>query len=316
MTTKTKALSLILQVYKILVPVRAKNIITMKRNKGGLNDIRKSILSYYGTDKWKSNSEVQEVTHFLKTNPLAVFPYTFTRKYKAAKVQIHFDISRQLNYVVHEGKKMYFKKSWTKKDIRENYTNLLREQDVTSPHRYLSSDFNIKLKDTVADIGAAEGIFSLPLIEEIGKLYLFENDLEWIEALEATFYPWKDKVVIVKKFVSNNDYGDSISLDKFASERNIKFDFIKIDVDGAEERLLKGAKTILANKAALNIAICTYHKQGDENMVKSLLSPNGFHTETSNGFMIFIYDKTLAEPFLRRGVVRATKKITDSEKVN
>ena len=233
MSFKTKMSLILLELYKFIVPGYLKKIVTIKRNKGGLNYIRLSILHYYGTAKWQENHEICEVTNFLKKNPLTLFPYKFTRKYKACKVKIHFDAQRKLNYVLHEGKKMYFKKSWTKKDIRENYTNLLREQDTNSPHRYLAADFNIEPHDIVADVGAAEGIFSLPLIEHVSKLYLFESDVEWIEALEATFSPWKNKVEIIKKFVSNTDGADSISLDKFASLNKITFDFIKVDVDGA-----------------------------------------------------------------------------------
>lgn len=46
----------------------------------------------------------------------------------------------------------------------------------------------------IADIGSAEGNFSLSNIENVKKVYLFESDKEWIEALEATFRPWRDKV--------------------------------------------------------------------------------------------------------------------------
>lgn len=223
-------------------------------------------------------------------------------------MKTYFDALRQLNYVIHDGKKMYFKKSWTKKDIQESYANLLREQDINSPHRYTTADFNIMPNDIVADVGAAEGIFSLPLVERVSKLYLFENDVEWIEALEATFSPWGAKVEIIKKFVSNIDGSEFISLDNFASINRITFDFIKVDVDGAEELLLEGAKTILTNNSTLKIAICTYHKQNDEHAFRTLLTDYGFNTHTSSGYMIFLYDPTLTEPFLRRGVLRATKK--------
>ena len=55
---------------------------------------------------------------------------------------------------------------------------------------------------TLLDVGAAEGFFALSVIEHVKEIILFECDVEWIKALEATFKPWKDKVFIINKYVS------------------------------------------------------------------------------------------------------------------
>ena len=46
------------------------------------------------------------------------------------------------------------------------------------------------------DAGCAEGYTSLEVVEEVDHLYLFECDEAWIEALEATFALWREKVTI------------------------------------------------------------------------------------------------------------------------
>ena len=109
-----------------------------------------------------------------------------------------------MKYVIQDGKKLYFKKRWSKQRIRRAYSDLSREQDPDSPHRYLSDSFYPEINDEIADIGAAEGNFSLSVIEKVRKIYLIENDPEWTEALNATFAPWKEKVDIIRKILIIN----------------------------------------------------------------------------------------------------------------
>ena len=88
------------------------------------------------------------------------------------------------------------------------------EQDLRSPHHYLDSIEEVKGK-TFVDVGSAEGFTSLEVIEKASHIYLFEQDTLWIEALNATFEPWKDKVSIIPKYVSNNNSEQEITLDTF-----------------------------------------------------------------------------------------------------
>ena len=131
------------------------------------------------------------------------------------------------------GKGSILKKRWGEKRIKRAYSDLLREQDINSPHRYLSESFNPGNDDVVADIGAAEGNFSLSVIEKVKKIYLFEYDQEWIEALRATFAPWAEKVEIINKYVSDYNDESHIRFDTFF-EMKKDITFLKIDVDGAE----------------------------------------------------------------------------------
>ena len=158
----------------------------------------------------------------------------------------------------------------------------------------------------MADIGVAEGNFALGAVEKVKALYMFETDKEWIEALNATFEPWKDKVHIINKFVGDQNNSKQTTLDDFFMGKE-PISFLKIDVDGAEAKLLKGCDQILSQKSPLKIALCTYHKQDDEKDFTTLLSRKGFSISHSDGYMLFHMDKKMKAPFFRRGLIRAVK---------
>lgn len=139
----------------------------------------------------------------------------------------------------------------------------------------LPHEFCINESDVMADVGSAEGYFTLLNIEKLKKVYLFEQDSEWLEALETTFAPWKDKVVIIPKFVSYKNSGNEISLDSyFMNEKNIP-GFFKIDVEGAEASVLKGMEKLMLN-SQVRIALCTYHHQEDFQKFSNFFESEGF----------------------------------------
>ena len=243
---------------------------------------------------------------YLENFPLSIFPYPFSSDYSPKLIEVHTDTSRGLHYVIQNGKRLYFIKRWTKKRIRRAFAELSREQDDRSPHRYLSEDFRIDPDDVIADIGAAEGNFSLSVIEKVKKIYLIEYDKEWIKALNATFEPWKDKVQIIGKHVSDTENETNITLDNLIRNHN-DITMLKIDVDGNEQKVLDGASDLLTGKKKLNIALCTYHKANDEKDFTRLLENSGFRVNPSRGYMIFYYDKKLNAPWLRRGLIRAIR---------
>ena len=297
----------LVDIYKILIPEIFRDKITMIRNSGGLNTIRKNILAYYNTSPETANDEIKKVLNYLRKNPLKLFPYDFPKKYRSSKIKVYHDDERNLKYVLHANKRMYFKTSWSISNIRENYTNLLIEQDKDSPHRYLTENFSIEQNDVVADVGAAEGIFSLSIIQHSKKVYLFETDSEWIKALQATFSPWIDKIEIINQFVSNKNDENNITLDQFSRNQNVCFDFIKIDVDGAEFSMLEGCHEIFSTTKKIKVAICTYHKAEDEAIFRNFFNNYGISVCPSTGYIIFYYDPNLSAPYLRRGLLRAIK---------
>jgi hypothetical protein len=211
-----------------------------------------------------------------------------------------------MRYVLQDGKRLYFKKRWKEKRIKRAYSELLREQDINSPHRYITESFTIGNEDVLADIGAAEGNFSLSVIERIKKVYLFEYDKEWIEALQATFAPWPEKTVIINKYASDVNDTSHVRLDTFYDDTK-DLNFLKIDVDGAESSVLRSCEEIFKSGKPLKIALCTYHKNNDEKDFTVILKNHGFSVSPSKGYMIHFYDKQMKAPYLRRGLLRAVR---------
>jgi len=287
-------------IYRILVPKPVRTCI-LKRS------LRKKIISLLSSlNPDQINDEQKEVLKYLGSNPVSIFPYHFHSDYSPDKIEVFLDQERGMRYVMQDGKRLYFKKRWGVKRIRRAYCDLSREQDINSPHRYLTDSFSIDRGDVIADIGAAEGNFSLAAIEKAERIYLFEYDKEWDEALRATFAPWVDKVEIINKYVADFNDSSHITLDDFYNSKK-DITFLKIDVDGAESIVLNSCNKIFSSGAPFKVALCTYHKNDDEKDFTELLKKHGFVITPSNGYMINYYDKKIKSPWLRRGLIRAVR---------
>lgn len=287
-------------IYRILVPKPIRTVILKKT-------LRKKILEYFALlPENEVNDEQREVLGYLEKNPLRIFPYPFHDNYSAEKIDVFFDAENGMRYVIQEGKRLYFKKRWSEKRIKRAYSELVREQDINSPHRYLTDSFTTGNEDVLADIGAAEGNFSLSVIEKVKKIYLFEYDHEWTEALKATFAPWAEKVEIINKYVSDSDDESHVRFDTFYKEKK-DITFLKIDVDGAEAIVLDSCNEVFKSPESFKVALCTYHKNNDERDFTLLLKNHGFTITPSKGYMIHYYDKKMKAPFLRRGLIRAVR---------
>jgi Methyltransferase FkbM domain len=254
------------------------------------------------------NDEQREVYEYLQNHKLSVFPYVFPQKYIPNDIFIETDPNNGLYYTLWEGKKLYYKNGHQFNKAQVYFNSLLLEQDPLSPHRYLTATFDVDINDVIVDVGAAEGNFSLSVIEKVKQVYIFEVEKDWIKALEATFEPWKEKVKIVQKYVSDQDTNMSIRLDTFFN-KNQKVNFIKADVEGAEAQVINGASDLIKAQTNLKIAICTYHRQADAEDLDKLLKNKGFENSFSDKYMIFYYGKTniVKPPYLRKAVLRATK---------
>lgn len=291
---------LIFNIYRVLVPKPVRTAILKKT-------LRKKILKHFSLlPDNEVNDEQHEVLEFLKANPVKIFPYPFYDNYSPDSIEVFFDKEKGMRYVLQEGKRLYFKKRWGVKRIKRAYSDLVREQDIISPHRYLTDLFTVSIDDIVADIGAAEGNFSLSVVEKVKKIYLFEYDREWTEALKATFAPWADKVEIINKYVSDHDDESHTRFDTFFELQN-DINFLKIDVDGAESIVLDSCSNVFKTGKSFKVALCTYHKNNDENDFARFLQVHGFKITPSHGYMIHYYDKKMKPPYLRRGLLRAVK---------
>jgi len=276
------------------------------------HNIRKYFLSL---DR-QQDPEILDIVSYFKKNKFSIFPYEFQKTYHAKDITVYEDEYSKMSYVIHKNKKMYFPRYMERSKIRNYYNGILKEQDNDSPHRYETKGFTVKNGDIIADIGAAEGVWALENVEKAAQVFLFECENRWIQALQKTFEPWKEKVVIVNKYISNITEGDKTTLDDFLQGNRINF--IKADIEGMETLLLEGAKETLSKQNDIKLLLCSYHKQNDEKDIKNFFNEYGFFTQNSKGYMLFILDESLKAPYLRRGLIRASKQSPshDSKKEN
>lgn len=260
--------------------------------------IRK-ILSYHGNSQ---NSEEKIAIANLLNDGLRMIPYDFTKKY----VQDH-EICQDkdgYSFVKFLKHRVFFPKNLSPNMIKTKFNALLCEQDIESPHKYFTSDFIPNSRDYFYDIGSAEAIISLSVAEKVKKNYIFEYDDKWFTPLKKTFEKFGDKVVIINKFVSDKTSTNTVKISDYISDSHYDY-FFKIDVEGEELNVLKGMENILDKNMNIKIAVCTYHNGKDFQRVVEYLNNKNFNIQHSKGYMIF--DLKTA-PYLRRGVVRATKK--------
>ena len=225
----------------------------------------------------------KEIMEYLRYSLISQINYSFRNKYLTQKIKLTKDKSNGLFYVNHKGKRLYFKRELSKSAIKDLYRCLCIEQDKDSPHSYSFGEMSFQ-NEIVADIGAAEGIWGLSLIESVKTLYLFECDEGWIEALNLTFSPWKEKVRIINKYVSDN----------------------------SEEVMLKGAEKMIQNGVLKKIIVCSYHRPNDEKMISEMLGDN-YLLSISKGYMLDVYsdvdyDSIDISSIFRKGVIYAKYK--------
>jgi len=88
---------------------------------------------------------------------------------------------------------------------------------------------------------------------------------------------------------------------------DVKVGFIKIDVEGAEMKILKNSKKVIANNSSLKMAVCTYHRRRDAKVIKNTLLKYNFNCAFTDGYMLFT-SKRIVPPYFRHGLIRAQKK--------
>ena len=298
---------MIRQIYRTLIPRTIQSRIDIRRQDEFLRKLRNNILKYLSeNDNREDEDQVLEVLSFLKKNPLHMFPYNFIHKYDANDIEVHNDQSSGYNYVYYMNKKLFYPLGWSTENIKYSHTFSCLEQDKESPHSYAASSFNYKSDDIVVDAGAAEGNFSLSVVEKVKKLYIFECSEGWLGPLRKTFEPWSHKVQIIPLRLSDICDSESTTIDHFFRNKKSP-SLLKIDVDGGEKKLLDGATEILEGSEDIKVALCTYHKQNDYKEFHDFLQKLNFRVRTSNGYMIFYLDEPLEKPYLRKALIFASK---------
>lgn len=280
----------------------------MKRGGWILHNEREELIVQYAES---NNPTIRECIRFMKENPDRTVVFNqhnldmYNKHYDLIKVDIGYDRNIGLFWADWHGKRLYMKRSINTEDqVRRYVTSLYKEQNLDSPHSYHRDGYGVKNGDVILDGGTAEGFWALENIEKAKHAYLIENDKGWVEALNYTFKDYADKVSIIVKKLGSSSVGSNVTIDKL--NREMKINYIKLDIEGAEIETLQGAaETLSQDNVAL--AVCTYHNGDDLRKCDAILNEYGYETCRSNGVMWFIHDFTDLVS-LRNGVLFARKK--------
>lgn len=252
------------------------------------------------------DKEIDEILENMKEKE-DVDVFYFKEKQKWTSYEAYYDATKDLYYILFEGKRVYIKRNMELQTIgkRKFFRDIWYEQDDNSPHKYEENDICVVEGDVILDVGACEGNFTIHNIDKIKKGFIVECDPGWLEALHCTFEPYKDKIEIIEAYVGEEDNLNTRKLDALCKE---KIDFLKMDIEGAEMAALRGAKNLIDKSENLKCAICAYHKHNDELEIREILQKYNVTTSVSKGYMLFIYDQEVRKnPELRRGIIRGKK---------
>lgn len=235
------------------------------------------------SNDWNNPKYINEI-EYIKNNHLRMFCYSFFNEYLEKETDIYWDEMSSLFYGYYEGNRMYLSDKFdTVEKARMYFNSVIMEQDRRSPHCYWNNSSIEQQLGVAVDIGAAEGIYGLKIINQIEHLYLIEAESGWIRALNLTFGKYADKVSIIHKFAGNSDDKDSVRLDTlFANE---KVDTIKMDIEGAEMSVLQGAAKIISRDHP-RIVSCVYHNANDNLEICEYLLHKGYKVSNSKGFVV------------------------------
>lgn len=252
-----------------------------------------------------TDPEIKDTLEWLKTNNLSV--YNQFDLHERTLYEVHTDAETGFPYVEYKGRRVYFPRGWSfpTLDGKPYMMNLFETIDNPShPHCYEFDSHRVPEGAVIVDAGVAEGNFVLSHIDIAKKAYLFEYDPQWLDALELSLRPFRDKVVLIPKKLGACDTEDTVRLDSVVTE---PIDFLKMDIEGAECEALLGGLDLLSRSNA-KLSICTYHRQYDEKYISFILQSLGYHTTVSKGRMLFLWDLFIDRTLdLRHGMLYGEK---------
>lgn len=271
-------------------------------------------------EKYKDteNEEIKEVLKFWEKHPLTVFNQLIPEEEEERLDEIFWDKIKDLPYavipdVLGKEKKLYYPRNYPfiHRKGKSYIKNIMYEQYPGSPHEYVNENMKVRENGILVDAGVYEGNFSIRYADIVSKIYLIECDEQWREPLYYTFYDYQDKIVFCNRFLTNVCNKASVTLDSLVKEGTI--DFLKMDIEGEEEKALQGAERVLRNSPGAECAICSYHKKDAEKEIRTILNKYDFETTCSKGYMLFYYDFNIFKSRdFRRGIVYG-KKMADKK---
>jgi FkbM family methyltransferase len=188
--------------------------------------------------------------------------------------------------------RLFWHKSLPLFDLYKVVTECFYEGDS---HFYEVPQTRVAQNDVVLDCGAAEGIFSLRVLERARHIIAFEPHPLFIESMRKTFAQHISKVSIQPYALSNVEeraflrgsslYGTVVAdaatvagnipiqcttIDKWSEQSGLRVDYIKGDLESFEYKVLQGgSKTIRRDKP--KIALTVYHPGNDWRQIYEFL---------------------------------------------
>jgi FkbM family methyltransferase len=176
-------------------------------------------------------------------------------------------------------------------------------------HFYQKKHTEIEDGEIILDIGTAEGLLPISVIDKCEHIYMVEPSKLFCSCLEQTFLKFQNKTSIFNVAVGNEDgviNFDENSLDGMISNsftentqkininkidtllRDKKITYLKADIEGFEIEMLKGAASIIKQNKP-KIAITTYHTQNNPDEIVALIKS---FVPQYNHYVKGIYEKT------------------------
>lgn len=152
----------------------------------------------------------------------------------------------------------------------------LQERELDPWFKTLSKTIN-----TAVDVGAADGFYTLYFLCKTNakKIFAFEPSLHATHPLRTNIelnssYPI-DRVVVSDRFVSDKDSATELRLDSLLPEI-VSPCIVKVDTEGAEKRILTGARALL-KQPGIHWIVET-HSSALEKECKALFEEQGYKT--------------------------------------
>lgn len=176
---------------------------------------------------------------------------------------------------------------WPRRPDANLYYTLEQEFNFRNPHYYTTRPIRLVRESRILDVGACEGLFALRTAKagDATKVFCFEPDAHMSRLIElAALENDVSNVIQVVNEAVAKDSGEvsfatedgpeggrlvaeggskipATSLDDFCRRRELELtreDLIKIDAEGADLDVLKGAEKCIRERAP-QIAVTTYH---------------------------------------------------------
>lgn len=277
-----------------------------------VKDLRWQTIQIAALQAKDTSSDCAEFEYTRSLSKPTNFPYPQIKRLE--NVEVLYDKGRGLPYVMHKGHRLYYPHEYALEYCKKVYCFLIEQDQILeggylekAPHCYQTDTFKVESGDVLIDGGAAEGLFTLENIEKVSRAILIEADKKWIPALNATFAPWQEKVTIINKFLSNRDDRHNVNLASLLA-KHPEACFVKMDIEGAETRVLEGCKEYLKTRNDIRLTCCTYHYQGDAENLSKLFDEIRYDHAFSDGWMFFVDYDMPEVPYLRHALIRAQKK--------